>query len=162
MVCFVSADWNLWEHLSLHMSSASDPCFYHSIWILSFGLGCCPSEGRRVWLAESSNHLNCSEREHFSVMIRPRLPTTTLHHPLQCRPQCGWLKTGSAALCISSINLGLSVLQWRMQTKAQRTERDPQDLNGKAFHILLLSPCFYGVMFRGRDIVCKHHGFCWH
>lgn len=35
------------------------------------------------------------------------MPTaTTLPHPLECRPQCGWLETWSAAFCISSINLG--------------------------------------------------------
>lgn len=124
MGCFVFAVSTQRECFCLHSSSASDKCLYNSIWSLSSpfaGLARWSCEWKRVWLAEHSDHLNCSIKEHFNVMIRPRLPTTTKTttdpHPLQCSPQCGWLETGSAVLCISSVNRTLSILQWRTLTE---------------------------------------------
>lgn len=129
MGCFVFADSTQLDE-SVSASTAALPQIHvyitNSIWSLSSryaGLARWSCEWKRVWLAERSDHLNRSIKEHFNVMIRPRLPTTTTTktttypHPLQCSPQCGWLETGSAALCISSVNRTLGILQRRTLTE---------------------------------------------
>lgn len=74
--CFGSADSNHWERSCLHSSSASDKCLCNSHFDSSFLSGWL-HHAREGTLA-LRNHFNSIEREHFNVVTRPRLPTTTL------------------------------------------------------------------------------------
>lgn len=136
----------------------SDKCLCNSILVLSSSLAwwCVAlwkknkKTRKHVWLREHSDPLNRSEKEHFNVMMRPRLPTTTTPpHPLHCRPQRGWLETGSAALCISSINLALSLLQWRMLSEAQRGI-------GRMWMREHFTHCYWACVFR--DLCSQRQG----
>ena len=132
-------------HFCLYSSSASDKCLWLHLdsSLLFFWPGTLALWKTACWTQSALITWTTSKRNISMSWLgpgcqqQPHQPQT----PNQCHPQCDWLETESAALCISSINLALSILQWRTLVKAQRIERDWWKQSRKAFHMLLLSVC---------------------
>lgn len=98
---------SLLTQINKNISASTEALLQINVYITPFWfylpllLAWCVTLWKKVCLAECPDHLNHGEKEHFTVMIRPWLTTTTL-------PQHGCLETGSVALRISSINIAPS------------------------------------------------------